>query len=235
MVRVALRALADCLAAERERWILWAPVGIGTGVAGYFALPVEPPGWTGAAAVLVLLSAMLLVRRRAVAPLVCLALLTVGLGFTAAQIRTASVTAPALVREVGPVPVTGRVIAIDRLEKGGRVLLGDLSIPRVEEQATPRRIRLRLRDAAQLPMPGERVRIVAVVGPPGVPVAPGAYDFARAAFFAGIGGVGYAVGPVQQVEPVPAGAWADLMAGTERMRLTMAMRIDGAVGGAEGA
>ncbi|UEM23884.1 ComEC family competence protein [Skermanella mucosa] len=234
MVRVALRALADCLAAERERWILWAPVGIGTGVAGYFALPVEPPGWTGAAAVLVLLSAMLLVRRRAVAPLVCLALLTVGLGFTAAQIRTASVTAPALVREVGPVPVTGRVIAIDRLEKGGRVLLGDLSIPRVEEQATPRRIRLRLRDAAQLPMPGERVRIVAVVGPPGVPVAPGAYDFARAAFFAGIGGVGYAVGPVQQVEPVPAGAWADLMAGTERMRLTMAMRIDGAVGGAEG-
>ncbi|UEM05895.1 ComEC family competence protein [Skermanella rosea] len=234
MVRLALHALAGCLAAERERWILWAPVGIGTGVAGYFALPAEPPEWTGPAAALVLVAAAVLARRRVVAPLACLAVLTVVLGFTAAQVRTATVAAPFLAREIGPVPLTGRVIAIDRLEKGGRVLLGDLSIPRVEPGATPRLVRVRLRDAAQLPAPGERVRILAVVGPPGVPVAPGAYDFARTAFFAGIGGVGYAVGRVERVEPVPAGRWADLMARTERVRLAMALRIDEAVGGAEG-
>lgn len=234
MVRLALRAFADCLAAERERWILWAPVGIGIGVAGYFALPAEPPEWLGPAASMLLAAVAVLMRRRALAPLACLGFLTVALGFAAAQVRTAAVTAPALMREVGPVAITGRVITMDRLEKGGRVLLGDLSIPRVEPAATPRLVRVRLRDAARLPAPGERVRLLAVVGPPGVPVAPGAYDFARTAFFAGIGGVGYAVGPVERIESAPAGAWADLLGATERMRLAMAVRIDSAVGGAEG-
>ena len=28
---------------ERERWILWLPVGLGVGVVCYFVLPVEPP------------------------------------------------------------------------------------------------------------------------------------------------------------------------------------------------
>ena len=37
---------------ERERWLLWLPVALGTGVALYFALPVEPPLWPGAAGVL---------------------------------------------------------------------------------------------------------------------------------------------------------------------------------------
>ena len=115
MVRLALHALAGCLAAERDRWILWVPVGIGTGVAGYFALPAEPPGWTGPTAALLLVAAAVLARRRVAAPLACLALLTVALGFAAAQIRTASVAAPILAREIGPVPLTGRVIAIDRL------------------------------------------------------------------------------------------------------------------------
>ena len=55
--RNPLRWLGACFAAERERWILWAPVGIGLGVVGYFALPAEPPAWIGtvAAALLVLL------------------------------------------------------------------------------------------------------------------------------------------------------------------------------------
>src|SRR5215467_11214027 len=30
---------------ERDRWILWVPVFIGTGVAGYFGLAIEPPIW----------------------------------------------------------------------------------------------------------------------------------------------------------------------------------------------
>jgi hypothetical protein len=33
--------------AERERWSLWLPVGIGAGVAAYFALDTEPPYWLG--------------------------------------------------------------------------------------------------------------------------------------------------------------------------------------------
>ena len=40
LVRGGLIALAG----ERERWPLWLPVGLGTGIAVYFALPVETAG-----------------------------------------------------------------------------------------------------------------------------------------------------------------------------------------------
>ena len=37
--------------AERDRWPLWLPVALGTGIALYFALPFEPsPAWAGIAA-----------------------------------------------------------------------------------------------------------------------------------------------------------------------------------------
>ncbi|WP_341705631.1 hypothetical protein, partial [Ferrovibrio sp.] len=40
----ALRAsdLAVLLLAERDRWFLWLPVLLGSGIAGYFLLPFEP-------------------------------------------------------------------------------------------------------------------------------------------------------------------------------------------------
>src|SRR5918994_5899157 len=44
--------LAGNLLAERERWLLWLPVALGSGIALYFALPVEPPIWSGASALL---------------------------------------------------------------------------------------------------------------------------------------------------------------------------------------
>ena len=36
-------ALVGLLDAERERWALWLPVGLGIGVIGYFGLTAEPP------------------------------------------------------------------------------------------------------------------------------------------------------------------------------------------------
>ena len=42
LLHQSIRALADNLAGERERWILWFPVAMGGGVALYFSLPAEP-------------------------------------------------------------------------------------------------------------------------------------------------------------------------------------------------
>ena len=39
--------LAARLLEERERWLLWLPVGLGAGIGVYFALPSEPPLWLG--------------------------------------------------------------------------------------------------------------------------------------------------------------------------------------------
>ncbi len=43
------RRLAAALLAERERWPLWFPVGLGVGVGLYFLLRAEPSWWLGAA------------------------------------------------------------------------------------------------------------------------------------------------------------------------------------------
>src|SRR3954454_18660267 len=41
---VRLQGFRVCLASERERWILWAPVGIGLGVSCYLEFLVRPHG-----------------------------------------------------------------------------------------------------------------------------------------------------------------------------------------------
>src|SRR5437016_13278342 len=43
-------ALAERLAAERNRQLLWLPVFFGAGIGVYFALTVEPPLWPGVVA-----------------------------------------------------------------------------------------------------------------------------------------------------------------------------------------
>ena len=38
----ASSGLPSAIAAERDRWVLWLPVALGLGIAGYFSLPHEP-------------------------------------------------------------------------------------------------------------------------------------------------------------------------------------------------
>ena len=47
--RHAASALPAAIAAERDRWVLWLPVGFGLGIAAYFSLPAEPETWPLAA------------------------------------------------------------------------------------------------------------------------------------------------------------------------------------------
>jgi hypothetical protein len=57
-------SLRDALQAERDRWFLWLPACLGTGIGIYFSLRVEPPLWLG------LMLALLAVAVVAVARLV---------------------------------------------------------------------------------------------------------------------------------------------------------------------
>ena len=41
------RLAVAVLLSKRERWLLWAPVALAFGVAGYFLLPMKPPLWAG--------------------------------------------------------------------------------------------------------------------------------------------------------------------------------------------
>src|SRR6185312_4261072 len=56
-------ALSETVLAERERWPLWLPVLMGSGIAVYFALNAEPARWLGAIVLLSATIALLLAWR----------------------------------------------------------------------------------------------------------------------------------------------------------------------------
>ena len=61
-----LAYLAEALAAEGDRRILWLPVFFAMGIALYFTPTVEPPWWLGLAATAAALIPAILFRRRPV-------------------------------------------------------------------------------------------------------------------------------------------------------------------------
>ncbi len=190
--------LAARLEAERDRWALWIPAGFATGIGFYFALDREPVAWLGAAVLGLAVTAAVLGRRRPGILLACLVFAVFSAGFAAAQFRTAWVAAPILEKRIGPVAVSGRIAAVERRASGWRLILEAPKIGFLEPSQTPARVRVAVLDASGGAFqPGQRVRLRAVLRPPPEPVAPGAYDFARRAYFQGLGGVGFAYGKVR--------------------------------------
>jgi competence protein ComEC len=229
----AVAWLGDRLTEERDRWFLWTPVGAGFGVAVYFALPAEPPGWLGAALAGVAVALAWLLRRRPIGLAITLAALAVAVGFASTQARTALVVEPMLRKPIGPTLVTGRVEIIERLPDGARLVLRELTIDRLARDATPGRVRLRLSGRLPLPQAGAVVRVRAMLNPPPAPPAPGAFDFQRNAFFDGIGGSGFALSAPEAVEAPPPTAWGRLMISVERLREHIFDVCRGAMSGPE--
>jgi competence protein ComEC len=205
--RAVARRLAEALLAERERWPLWLPVLLGAGIGAYFWLPAEPPDWLGPT--LLVLAAALLKRawgaRRGFAA--AAGGVALALGFAAAQLQSALVAAPVLTHRLGPVMVEGRIESVDALPEGARLVIGHLAIDRLGSQATPARVRVRLRHGDAAAIPGAWLKVKAVLMPPPAPAMPGAYDFERRAWFDRLGAVGYALGAPQMIAP-PDGAGA---------------------------
>ncbi len=186
--------------AERDRWALWLPFFLGTGVAIYFWLPMEPPVWVAPTLVAGALMLALALRGDGWGLPVGLTVGMVALGLGAAQLRTTIVDQPQLTSRIGPASVTGQVVDIDG-DPGGRVRL-TLSGPVVDGLPvpdTPGRVRISVGGLDSIPAPGSRIRVRAVLLPPGGPVVPGGFDYRRTAYFLGLGAVGYAVGSPEVV------------------------------------
>ena len=130
-----------CLLSERDRWPLWLPVLLGLGVAGYFWSAVEPPLWVGGATALLLLALAIRGRQHGVG-LALLALFTVAIGLTAAQVRTAMIAAPVLERSWGPAGLTAEVLASEPRESGWRLYLRPLEMPGLTQDALPAKLRV---------------------------------------------------------------------------------------------
>ena len=232
----SLARLAAEVGAQAERWTLWAPVAFGFGAAGYLALKVEPPLW----AVVVLAAAcaaLAVVARRRLARdliLIPLTLLAFGAGGLAAgKLRTEAVSAPIAPAE-GVRRIDGWVVDVASPGAGGgRLLVAPVRIEGLEPEETPKRVRITV-GAEGLVGPGSPVRLQAMVGPPPPPASPGAYDFARDAFFDGIGGVGFSLSEPVMVS-LPEAPWRlRAQMAVNAMRWSLARRIVGRLGEGSG-
>jgi competence protein ComEC len=210
--------------------VLWLPVGIGVGVALYFALPIEPDGVATTVIVASGLTLAAVFWRRPKGRLMAIIGLSVIAGFAAADTRTAIVAGPVLAKRTGPLALTATVVRTEQRTRGGRLTLAALDV--IDGQATvlPDRVRITLRNG-MLPLPSDHVRVRAILMPPPGPVAPGAFDFARQSWFRRIGAVGYALGPAQVIGSDRAGVSIWLAA----IRTDLAGRIRDAKPGPGGA
>ncbi|MCZ8149579.1 MAG: ComEC/Rec2 family competence protein, partial [Roseomonas sp.] len=128
----------------------------------------------------------------------------------------------------GAVVLTGKVTEVELLPQGRRVTLEAARIAEGEPLARSLRIRLRADDPAR-PAPGDTLSLRATLRLPTAPVVPGAWDFQRAAYFAGLGAHGTALGPVAVL------ARDEGAPGFAALRIALEARVQAAIPGAAGA
>lgn len=224
----AWRGLPDEIAAQAERSSLWAPVAFGAGCASYFGLADEVPlGWAlglAASGVAGAATAQVWARSRWVA--IAAVLLAFALcGFAAGPIKTRLVGAPIVPAEFGVAQVEGWVVDVaspsaDR----ARLVIAPTRISRLAPADVPRRIRLVVPKEGVFG-PGSTIRCTALLDPPPGPPSPGAYDFARDAWFQGLGGVGVALTPPKPITLPPASLGLRIEARLNGLRWSLARRL----------
>jgi competence protein ComEC len=236
-------AIARQLEAEQERWFLWLPVLFSAGIALYFALPAEPLTLVALMPAVAALALHQAGPRGGLAGLVTAALLAATLGVAAAKLRTEAVRAPVLQSHpqghgrARPIDVYGRLELIEpRAGKGQRLTIRVTALKKHEAHAWPARVRVVTRAENAALKPGDAVRLRATLNPPPGPSLPGDYDFARAAWFKGLGAVGYADAAAEIDADAPRPTFAQRASATiARVRQAIGQRILAALPGETGA
>ena len=224
-------AVAAALTAEGERRALWLPVCFGAGIALYFGLTRELPGWVGIAATVAGATLAMAMRRRPVVRGLGIALAFVAAGFAVVQQASRERGTPMLDHRLGSVAISGTVIDIDLLGRGWRVVVAPDPLPGLAPGATPHRLRLHIAPSSDVLQPGDRVALKARLYPVPAQVIPGGRDMQRELYFAGIGGVGYSFGAAHRVGEDEAGGWRQWLL---RLRAEMTRRINAALPGSAG-
>lgn len=219
---------------ERGRAFLFLPVTFGAGILLYFAAPDEPTLWAPALSAAGLGLLALRLRDRHAAALCALGLAAVAGGFATAALKARLVGEPLLAETAGRVQVRGWVESVERREGGDRLVVQVVSLdPRPAE--APGRIRVTSRAKSRIEV-GQAVAFAARLRPAAEAVAPGHYDFARDAFFAGLGAGGFVIGAVtawNEAGPPPPAVRARAAVAT--LREAISARIRGAIPGTSGA
>ena len=223
---------------ERGRWALWAPVFLGFGIGIYFSLPDEPWPWLGLIGVGVMGVLLYLLRPKPAMQLMLIPILLIAVGFSAVQLRSLTRHAPVIAERLGPVNVTGQLIAIERQEGGVRYLIAPTNIQRLAPAQTPARIRLRLSGKSRADpslAAGDWVWLRAVLLPPPGPVTPGGFDYGRMLWFDRIGAVGFILSPPRRTGALsPEDVWSESSLRLTGLRDRLTARVIAAIPGDSG-
>jgi competence protein ComEC len=102
-------------------------------------------------------------------------------------------------------------------------------------EKVPRSVRVTTRKTPDI-VAGDYASIKARLLPPSHAALPGGYDFARDAYFAGVGAVGSTLGPIQRVAAPGDASWRQRFnAAIDHARNRLALRVNEIIGGDEGA
>jgi competence protein ComEC len=220
------------LESERDQLPLWLPVGLAVGIAAWFGLP-DPAAWqaflgvTGVGGGLALLLGKGGRGGRAVAWMLFAAFVGCGLAWA----RSNHVAAPVLSRPtIATMTAKVEAVALLPAKESARLLL----VPEAQPDL-PTRVRVNI-DEAALPSdlaPGARISLKARLVPPPPPPLPGAYNFARVAWFQGIGATGKALGEVTLISHAPdeRGFFRWLAAKRSQLTQHIESRLAGSAGG----
>ncbi len=144
-------------------------------------------------------------RLRAVLAGACALAAMAAFGALATDVRTRAVAAPRIEAPLEGVRLEGWVLT---REGGARPRLRVLVRSLEGVEAPPRIVRISARDFGAIGS-GRAVRCRVSLDPPQAPLAPGAYDFARRAYFQQLGAVGFVWGRCRPAMFGPPPAWND--------------------------
>lgn len=221
--------------AEQRRLFPWLAVAFGIGILVYFTgTHGEPSLAAPLVAAALAAAATPFLGERPVTLALVLGLTAAFLGFAAGAFRVSRVASPMLARTT-IAPLTGLIEALDERETGARLIVRVETFGTLGAAERPTRVRVSFKTAQSL-KPGDFIAATARLLPPPEAARPGGYDFARDAFFRGIGAVGSLVGRIEVRPPPrplpPSLRWA---AAIDDARNALTRRITDANGGQAGA
>lgn len=229
----ALRGLAEEI--DQRRLFPWLAVSFGIGILICLNATNGEPSLVAPLLVASALASIIpFLGARPVALAVVLGLAASFLGFSAAVFRLQRVAAPVLERTtIGP--LVGLVEGLDERETGARLIVRVESFATLPPERRPTRVRVSYRKAFSV-KPGDVISATARLLPPPEAARPGGYDFARDAYFRGLGAVGSLVGKVDIRPPQVVPSWfVSLAASVDEARNALTRRITDANGGQAGA
>jgi len=199
-------------------------VGMMAGSVWYFSIGAEPSlnGLMGFAA-LSFAGAIWLQRRAVSSVFLTAAIIVCGAsaGALAGGLATHRSDHVMIAEPMGPVLLEGWIMDAQPGRSGVRLVIGVHAIDSLDAELTPKKVRL-THTLSLNTEPGRYVRCWAVLRPPPQPIISGDYDFARQAWFSGLGGVGYVQGRCRGGALGPPLDWTDranLTLGTWRRQL----------------